>query len=127
VRAEQGDSRRDVEKVGVVTLRVTSVNGGVITHKGALQFSSSAGFVTLQNIAPNYTSGTATALVEAPDVPTGMKITDLLTFTGGTNQLRRNSTWKNANVALATSTSVGNPAPLFASQLAFRPVRSPRA
>ena len=106
-----------LSKSRVVTFRVSSVKGGVITHKGALQFSSSAGFVTLQNIALNYTTGKATAFVEATAVPTGMQITDLLTFTGGRNQLKRNGTWKNAKVALATSTSVGNPAPLFASQL----------
>ncbi len=106
-----------LSKSGVVTFRVTSVKGDVITHKGALQFSSSAGFVTLQNIALNYTTGKATAFVEATAVPTGMQITDVLTFTGGKNQIKQNGTWKNAKVALATSTSVGNPAPLFASQL----------
>ena len=106
-----------LSKSGVVTFRVTSVKGDVITHKGALQFSSSAGFVTLQNIALNYTTGKATASVEATAVPTGIQITDLLTFTGGKNQIKQNGTWKNAKVALATSTSVGNPAPLFASQL----------
>ena len=106
-----------LSKSGAVTFRVTSVKGGVITHKGALQFSSSAGFVTLQNIALNDTTGKASAFVEATAVPTGIQITDLLTFTGGKNQLKRNGTWKNAKVALATSISGGDPATLFASQL----------
>ncbi len=106
-----------LSKSGVVTFRVTSVKGDVITHKGALRFSSSAGFVTLQDIALNYKTGKATAFVQANAVPTGIRITDLLTFTGGKNQIKQNGTWKNAEVALATSTSVGNPAPLFATQL----------
>jgi hypothetical protein len=106
-----------LSKSGVVTFRVTSVKGDVITHKGALQFSSSAGFVTLQNIALDYTTGKASAFVEATAVPTGIQITDLLTFTGGKNQIKQNGTWKNAKVALATSISGGDPATLFASQL----------
>ena len=106
-----------LSKSGVVTFRVASVKGDVITHKGELLFSSSAGFVTLQNLALNYTTGKATALVEATAVPTGIQITDVLTFTGGKNQIKQNGTWMRAKVALATSTSVGNPAPLFASQL----------
>ena len=106
-----------LSKSRVVTFQVKSVKGDVITHKGALLFSSSTGFVTLQNIALNYTTGKASAFVEATAVPTGMQITDVLTFTGGKNQIKQNGTWKNAKVALATSTSVGNPAPLFASQL----------
>jgi hypothetical protein len=102
---------------GVVTFRVTAVNGDVITHKGGLRFSSSAGFVTLQNIALKYPTGKATARVEATAVPNGLQIPDLLNFTGGNKKIIRNGTWTNAEVALATSTSVGNPAPLFASQL----------
>ncbi len=74
-RCEQSKATRgaSLRKSGVVTFRATSVNGGVITHKSALQFSSSAGFVTLQNIVLNYTSGTATALVDAPAVPLGCR------------------------------------------------------
>ncbi len=106
-----------LSKSGVVTFRVTSVDGKVITHKGALLFSSSAGFVTLQNIALNYKTGKASALVEATAVPTGIQITDLLTLHGRQEPIRQNGTWKNAKVALATSTSVGDPAPLFAAQL----------
>jgi sugar lactone lactonase YvrE len=106
---------------GVVTFRVKSVKGNVITHKSGLLFSSSAGFVTLQNIALNHTTGKASALVEAAAVPNGMQITDLLTFTGGKNQIKRNGTWKNAKVALATTTSLGDPASLFASQLGLPP------
>ena len=109
-----------LSKSGVVTFHVKSVNGGVITHKGALQFSSSTDFVTLQNIVLNYTTGKATASVQAtavPTVPAGIQITDLLTFTGGQNQIKQNGTWRRAEVALATSTSVGDPATLFAKQL----------
>lgn len=102
---------------GVVRFPVTSVQGDVITHKGALLFSSTAGFVTLQKIALNVTTGKASAFVEASAVPTGMQITDLLIFTGGTNRIKQNGTWKNAKVALATSISGGDPASLFASQL----------
>jgi hypothetical protein len=91
--------------------------GRVITPKGALQFSSSAGFVTLQNIALDYTTGKASAFVEATAVPTWLQIRDLLTFTGAKNQIKQNGTWKNAKVTLATSISGGDPATLFASQL----------
>jgi len=95
-QCEQSKATRGatLRKSGVVTFRVTSVNGGVITHKGALNFLSSAGFVTLQNIALNYTTGQATDSVEATVAPTGMKITDLLTLTGGTNRIRRNGSWR---------------------------------
>ena len=89
-----------LSKSGVVTFRVT-VNGGVITHKGALQFSSSAGFVTLQNIVLNYTTGKATAFVEVSAVPTGIQITDVLTFTGGNNQIKQNGTWRQRNTFIA--------------------------
>ncbi len=118
-QCEQSKATRGatLSKSGVVTFGVKIVNHGVITHKGALLFSSSAEFVTLQNIVLNYTTGTATASVEATVAPNGMQITDVLTFRGGNNQIKRNGTWKRAKVALATSTSVGNPAPMFASQL----------
>ena len=106
-----------LSKSGVVTFRATDVDGDVITHKGGLRFSSSTGYVTLQNIALNYATGKATARVEATAVPSGMQITDLLNFAGGSKQIKQNGTWTNAKVALATSTSVGNPGPLFASQL----------
>jgi virginiamycin B lyase len=109
-----------LSKSGVVTFHVKRVNGGVITHKGALQFSSSTDSVTLQNIVLNYSTGKASASVQAtavPTVPAGIQITDLLTFTGGTNQIKRNGTWRRAEVALATSTSGGDPATLFAKQL----------
>lgn len=86
-----------------VTFRVTSVKGDVITNRGALQLSSSAGFVTLQSIALIHTAGTASTREEATAVPTGTRITDLLAFTGGKNRIKQNGTWKNAKVALATS------------------------
>lgn len=38
-------------------------------------------------------------------------------FQGGKNRIRQNGTWKNAKVALGTSTSLGDPAPLLAGQL----------
>ena len=104
---------------GVVTFRVIAVKGDVITHKGGLRFSSSAGSVTLQDIAVNSTTGKATARVETPAVPGGIQITDLLSFTGGDKLIKQKGTWTNAKVTLARSTSVGDPAPLFASQLSL--------
>lgn len=106
-----------LSKAGVVSFRVKSVEGKVITHKGALLFSAMKGFVTMQNIALNYKSGKASALVEAPAAKNGIEIVDLLTFTGGTKRIKQNGTWKHAKVALATSTSLGDPAAQFAGQL----------
>jgi hypothetical protein len=79
------------------------LKGKTITHKGGLKLTTAAGFVSLENIAINYKNGKATASVANPVTPAPLEIKNVLLFKGGKNKIKKEGTWKNATVTLATS------------------------
>lgn len=88
-----------------------------VTNKGGLKFAGATGYVSIENISLNTKNGKATALVKAPVAADGIEIANILVFSGGKNKIKKKGTWKNAKVTLATSTDLGDPAPLMAAAL----------
>ncbi|MCU0297464.1 MAG: hypothetical protein MUF33_02950 [Candidatus Nanopelagicales bacterium] len=93
------------------------LSGKTISHKGGLKLTSAAGFVSMEKISINTKNGKASAFVKAPIAQDGLEIADILVFKGGKNKIKKKGTWTNAKVSLATTTSLGDPAPLLASAL----------
>lgn len=109
--------------VGKAKLKGTTITfpaklkGKTVTNKGGLKLTGATGYVSIENISLNSKNGKATALVKAPVAADGLEIVDILVFKGGKNKIKKKGTWKNAKVSLATTTDLGDPAPLMAAAL----------
>lgn len=117
-------------KKGVVTLPIVNRAGKQIVHEGAIKFTGTAGFVSLNDPTINFKTGAmdatvVTTTIEAP----GLTIASLAKLTGGKKNAKKgfwkNATWKlSKTVKLTPDGEPTDPAPLLNTLLGSTAIKT---